>query len=349
VRWRKLDLHFCNTDLHRITTHVFGVTHANARLETTMDPVTHPLIVLALAAGALLNVQAGANAQLSKALDSPFAATTVQLFVAALILLGIATLTGSIGALALLPQATWWHSLGGIASAVFVVASIILFPRIGAVVSVGLIIAGQMLASAAIDMFGLFGARTIGLGPGLGVGVLGVVGGAAVLVFGQAGAKSAIGLGQAGLIGLALLAGVVLPVQGAVNALLRQDLGGATFAVAFVSFVVATLAMGAVLIATQAMAIARRPSFRGLPAMPWWGWLGGVVGATYVITVFTALPVIGASATIGLTVAGQQIASILVDKFGWFRLPERSVSGPRLLGVALVLIGVVIIRTAQPL
>ena len=60
---------------------------------------------------------------------------------------------------------------------------------------------------------------------------------------------------------------------------------------------------------------------------------------------FTALPVIGASATIGLTVAGQQIASIFVDGFGWFRLPERSVSGLRLLGVALLLIGVGIIKS----
>jgi uncharacterized membrane protein YdcZ (DUF606 family) len=44
-------------------------------------------IPLALAAGALLAVQAGANAQLSKAIGSPFAATTLQLSVGALLLL----------------------------------------------------------------------------------------------------------------------------------------------------------------------------------------------------------------------------------------------------------------------
>ena len=59
-----------------------------------------------------------------------------------------------------------------------------------------------------------------------------------------------------------------------------------------------------------------------------------------------ALPVvlvtveIGTAAAVGLTVAGQQVASVLVDRYGWFRLPQRPVSGVRLAGVALVLVGV---------
>jgi transporter family-2 protein len=80
--------------------------------------------------------------------------------------------------------------------------------------------------------------------------------------------------------------------------------------------------------------------------MPWWGWLGGFAGATHVTTVFTAIPVIGAAAAVGLTVAGQQVASVLVDKFGWFRLPQRSVSGLRLVGVGLLRAGIVIIKFA---
>jgi transporter family-2 protein len=78
--------------------------------------------------------------------------------------------------------------------------------------------------------------------------------------------------------------------------------------------------------------------------MPWWGWLGGFAGATYVTTVFTAIPAIGAAATVGLTVAGQQIASVLVDRYGWLRLPQRPVSATRLIGVAILLLGVAIVR-----
>jgi transporter family-2 protein len=121
-------------------------------------------------------------------------------------------------------------------------------------------------------------------------------------------------------------------------------MGGAAFAVGTVSFVVATLAMAAILICSLVVSGVPAPNFRGLSVLPWWGWLGGFAGATYVTTVFTAIPVIGASATIGLTVAGQQIAAVFVDKFAWFRLPQRVVSPIRLVGVAVLLAGVAVIK-----
>ena len=86
------------------------------------------------------------------------------------------------------------------------------------------------------------------------------------------------------------------------------------------------------------------PSLNGLSSMPWWGWLGGFAGGAYVTTVFTAIPAIGAATTVGLTVAGQQVASVFVDKYGWFRLPQRPVSTTRLIGVALLLAGVAVIK-----
>ena len=36
------------------------------------------------------------------------------------------------------------------------------------------------------------------------------------------------------------------------------------------------------------------PQARARSGMPWWGWLGGLVGACYVTSVFTAMPRIGA-------------------------------------------------------
>ena len=68
----------------------------------------------------------------------------------------------------------------------------------------------------------------------------------------------------------------------------------------------------------------RRESYDGAEARR--RWLGAVCGATYVTTVFTAIPLIGAAAAVGLTVAGQQIASLFVDRYGWFRLPKRQIS-----------------------
>lgn len=300
-------------------------------------------VPLALVAGGLLAVQAGANAQLSKAVGSPFAATTLQLSVGTGLLTLIALLTGTLAALGALPQAEWWHLVGGTASAVYVVSTILLFPRLGAVVSVGLFIAGQMLASLALDSFGWLGVAQTGLRAGAAIGTTVVLLGVAMIVFGQGG-KDNLKADKLGWIGLALAAGAVLPVQGAVNALLRHDLGGAPFAVGAISFLVATLAMAAVMLVALAWRKTPRPHIGGVQVMPWWGWLGGFAGAIYVTTVFTAIPVIGAAASVGFTVAGQQIASVFVDRYGWFRLPQRPVSGLRLMGVVLLLAGVALIK-----
>jgi transporter family-2 protein len=301
-------------------------------------------VPLSLAAGGLLAVQAGANTQLSKATGSPFAATALQLAVGALLLLMVTAFSGTLSALAALPRATWWHTIGGTASAFYVVSTILLFPRLGAVVSVGLFIAGQMLASLLLDSFAMLGISEKALTLHSVGGTLLVLLGAAAIVFAQGVKQSAPAIkGNVGWIVLALLAGAVLPIQGAVNALLRADLR-APFAVGATSFMVATMAMTLVLLIALSMDQAPKPSVGKLPEMPWWGWLGGIAGAIYVTTVFTAIPVIGASAAVGFTVAGQQIASVLVDRYGWLRLPRRPVSGLRLAGVLLLLAGVALIK-----
>jgi bacterial/archaeal transporter family-2 protein len=300
-------------------------------------------VPLSLLAGGLLAVQAGANTQLSPATGSPFAATTIQVVVAGGLLLIVAAATGTLLAFASLPNVPWWHAIGGIATAIYVASTILLFPRLGAVVTVGLFIAGQMLASLGLDTFGVLGVprqppQTTTL-----VGTAAVFAGAAAIVFGLKGATRELSAAKLGWTLLALLAGAVLPIQGAINGLLRNDIG-APFVVGTISFIVATLAMAVVLLATLVLTDAPKPQLAGLARMPWWGWLGAVCGATYVTTVFTAIPVIGTAATVGLTVAGQQIASLFVDRYGWFRLPKRDISGLRFSGVVLLLIGVALIR-----
>jgi bacterial/archaeal transporter family-2 protein len=308
------------------------------------DRVVEALFVpLSLLAGGLLAVQAGANTQLSQATGSPFAATTIQVVIAGTLLLIVAAATGTIFAFGRLPGVPWWHALGGIATAIYVASTILLFPRLGAVVTVGLFIAGQMLASLCLDTFGALGVPRQPAEAATIIGTIAVLIGAAAIVFGQKGATSELSAAKLGWILLALLAGAVLPVQGAINGLLRSDIG-APLVVGAVSFAVATLCMVAVLLTTLVLAEAPKPRLSGLGRMPWWGWLGAFCGATYVTTVFTAIPVIGTAAAVGLTVAGQQIASLFVDRYGWFRLPRREISALRYAGVALLLIGVALIQ-----
>jgi transporter family-2 protein len=291
-----------------------------------------------LAVGALLALQAAANVQLSAAVGSPFAASTLQLAIGATLLLLLALVVGAIAHLDRIPDAPAWHLVGGLGSAVYITAGILLFPRLGAIVTVGLFIAGQMAASLAIDGLGWLGVAREPLDSAAWIGAAAVVAGTALIVRAQAGAPTQI-VGR--WIALAVAAGAVLPIQGAINAQLRSDLDAPVATGAF-SFLVATAAMLAVLTVLRS----RRPRPANLRGLPWWGWLGGLCGATYVTSVFLLIPEIGAAATIAATVAGQQVASVLVDRHGLLRLPRRPIQPMRLLGVGALLAGVALIQLA---
>jgi bacterial/archaeal transporter family-2 protein len=296
-----------------------------------------------LAVGALLALQAAANVQLSAAVGSPFTASTLQLGIGAAILLALALVVGAVAHLDRVPDAPAWHLVGGLGSAVYITAGILLFPRLGAIVTVGLFIAGQMGASLAIDGLGWLGVEQESLDVAAWAGAAAVIAGTALIVRAQAG-RPTLDQTRPRWIALALAAGAVLPIQGAINAQLRADLDAPVATGAF-SFLVATAAM-LVLLAVLPRVAVTRPTTAALRGLPWWGWLGGLCGATYVTAVFVLIPEIGTAATIALTVAGQQLTSVLVDRYGLLRLPRREIPAIRLLGVGALLAGVVLIQLA---
>jgi bacterial/archaeal transporter family-2 protein len=305
-----------------------------------MEALAIPLLVLV---GAMLALQAAANVQLSTAMASPFGASTLQLGIGSGVLLGAATLAGSLGAFDLLAEVEPWALAGGLGSAVYITAGILLFPRVGALVAVGLFIAGQMAASLALDGLGWIGvAQDVPGVPAL-AGAAAVALGTWLIVRAQAGAEvlHEAARERTGWILLGLAAGAVLPVQGAINAELNAELDAAVAVGAF-SFLVATAAM-AVALGSILAAGAPRPRVEPLRRVPWWGWLGGLCGATYVTSVFLLIPEIGAAPVVVLTIAGQQLASVAVDRYGLLRLPRRVISGRRLTGVAVLLAGVTLI------
>lgn len=297
--------------------------------------------------GGLLAVQAAANVQLSTAMVSPFGASTMQLGIAAALLVALAAVGGSLDGFGHLSDAARWTLVGGLGSAIYITSGILLFPRLGGVATVGLWIAGQMLASLTLDGFGWLGVERESLGAPQLLGGLAVLIGTGLIIRAQAEAGAGRSLeelrARAGWLVFAMLAGAALPIQGAINAELRSELGAPIAAAAF-SFIVASAAMALILTASMAIGQAGRPRLEPLRGLPWWGWLGGLVGATYVTSVFELIPEIGAAATIALTVGGQQLASVLVDRYGLLRLPRRPITGMRLAAVASLLTGVAVIQ-----
>jgi transporter family-2 protein len=300
------------------------------------------LLAAALLVGCLLAVQASVNLQLGGAVKTPYGASTVQLAVATVLLAAVALAVGTFGAVAGIGAVPWWHLLGGLASPLYITSGILLFPRLGALASVGLFVTGQMFASLVLDFGGLIGVRQEPLTVEVVVGAVAVLAGITVII--RPGTqRAAFSVARFGWITLGLVAGAVLPVQGAINAKLRADLA-APVTVAMISFVVATLTIATVLLVLRATNRTPTPQFKPLARMPWWGWLGGACAAVYVTATFLLIPRIGVATTVALTVTGQQIASAVVDNFGLFRMPRRPLTAPRITGLALLVAGSILVQ-----
>jgi len=72
---------------------------------------------------------------------------------------------------------------------------------------------------------------------------------------------------------------------------------------------------------------------------PGWMWAGGLMGFTVVTAITFAQPRIGATATIGILIAGQILMGAAIDRFGLFGVKEIAISPVRAAGIALLGIG----------
>jgi bacterial/archaeal transporter family-2 protein len=137
----------------------------------------------------------------------------------------------------------------------------------------------------------------------------------------------------------ALGAGISVAVQQAVNGGLRAALNSPAWA-GFVSYVVGLLTMVVVLLAMRE----QMPSWKLVSATPWWAWSGGFFGGVFILLLILLLPPLGAATLLALVVAGQMSAAVIMDHFGAFALATHPVSISRVLGVALIIAGVVLIK-----
>ena len=116
------------------------------------------LLPAALAAGMAVPTQFAINSQLRQVVGGPVLAAALSFLVGTIVLFATAAVVRrSVPDLGPIMSAPPWMWLGGLLGAVFVCASIVLIPRLGAATTVGLLLTGQVIASITIDHFGLLG------------------------------------------------------------------------------------------------------------------------------------------------------------------------------------------------
>jgi len=105
---------------------------------------------------------------------------------------------------------------------------------------------------------------------------------------------------------------------------------------------VATASLIGGLVALAVLLVARR-SLAGLEealGSPKWMLLGGVMSALIILAITVAGPRIGIVATTAVLIAAQFTLATVIDRNGWFGVERIAVSWPRLVGIALLFVGV---------
>jgi transporter family-2 protein len=99
-------------------------------------------------------------------------------------------------------------------------------------------------------------------------------------------------------------------------------------------------------VALLVLTLATRPKLALAPLrdVPWWAWAGGFYGAFFVAVGAYAAPRLGVASLITIAVAGQLLAALVIDHYGGFGIDRTIITPGRLLGVALVVVGVVLVR-----
>ncbi len=138
---------------------------------------------------------------------------------------------------------------------------------------------------------------------------------------------------------LAVSAGLSLVVQQALNANLRTALNSAAWS-GFTSYLVGVVCMAAFAFLVRDPV----PSLATAGRVPLLSWSGGLFGAIFIALAIFLIPRLGAATFFALLIAGQMLGSIMFDHFGLLGLPVHPVSSVRILGAALLVGGVVLIR-----
>ena len=132
-----------------------------------------------------------------------------------------------------------------------------------------------------------------------------------------------------------LTAGVggLLAAQAPINGQLGLHVG--KLQAALISFVIGT-ALLSVLVFVFAGGF---PDGVGVGTVPWYYFIGGLLGAGYITTVIFTVGVLGAGGITAATVSAQLVTSMLLDQFGVFGLDKQPITWTRLAGVVLLAAG----------
>lgn len=134
----------------------------------------------------------------------------------------------------------------------------------------------------------------------------------------------------------ALIAGAAMSFQGVMNTRLGDKVGMLETN-AFVQLVGFVLAFGIALLFGKG-------DIRQISQAPWYSWMGGVLAPVITVTVMLAIAGLSPTVAISTILLSQLTVAALIDAFGWLGSEKLPFAWQKLLGVALMVGGVLLMK-----
>lgn len=129
-----------------------------------------------------------------------------------------------------------------------------------------------------------------------------------------------------------LVGGTAVGLQGPLSSMIGQQLG--------VLESIFIIHIGGAIFSAIPLLLAQGGKLAQWQSVPWYALGAGVLGLVVIGAINYTIPRSGATTTVILVVIGQIIISLLIDHFGLFGTQVRQVDLTRLLGIAIVFVGV---------
>lgn len=138
---------------------------------------------------------------------------------------------------------------------------------------------------------------------------------------------------------IAVVGGMCLALQSAVNARMREALRGSPWGAAMVSVVISAIILAAIALAAgQGRQVAT-----SIGHGPWWAYLGGVFGVVFLVTSLFAVTHMGATVTYIAVTLGGTVSAAVADRFGLLGLTKLQLGWPRIAAIVLMALALVLL------
>ncbi|WP_412518685.1 DMT family transporter [Staphylococcus simulans] len=303
------------------------------------------LFLLGLVAGMVVPVQTSINTKLVRYTHSSFYSSAISFSVGALFLFVVNLMmspgrfTPSFFAGQSLNY-TWF--VGGLLGVLFLTGNLLLFPKLGASLTVIITIAGQIIMGVMIDTFGWLGAKTEPFTLLKLLGVILLFIGIIVMNYVRNQPKAEQSSAVLPWLAIGFVFGFGPPIQTAINSQLGQQVHSSLFA-SLISFT-----MGAIALIIITACVNR--SFKLSTYEPDVGkikpvyFIGGVLGVVFVTVNIILMPHLGAALTTIVGMLGQMLMGVIIDHFGILGAKRNRINLRKILGIICIFIGIVLLR-----